>query len=200
MLLTLEKCDLEKPYCARCTRNGRACAGYERPRIFIHRSQKPSSPGQIIPSPNVHSTQRWTFYVPPLRDSPPLHRSPDSTVHEQRQFIACFINGFCPVLDTSLKECDRLHHYWVYTLPHIHGTVDLLDRSILTLSAAFLGRNSNDVRLRKRSMVMYGHAIRDLAKVMSAPDFYPSDMVLATIHCLGMSEVSRIDTPVSTAT
>jgi hypothetical protein len=199
MLLILEKCDLEKPYCARCTRNGRACGGYERPRIFVHRFQNPSSPGQTMPSPNAPSSHRWTFYVPPLSDSPPLHVSPDSTVHEQRQFISCFINDFCPVLDTSLKECERLHHYWIYVLPRIHGTIDLLDRSILTLSAAFLGRNSNDVQLRKRSMVMYGHAIRDLGKVMSAPDFYPSDMVLATIQCLGMSEVSRIDTPLSTA-
>ncbi|KAG5656904.1 hypothetical protein KAF25_011073 [Fusarium avenaceum] len=185
------KCDLEKPYCARCTRNNRVCGGYERPRIFVHQFQKPTSPAKTTSSPNVFSTtpHRWTFYVPPLSDSTPFRMSPDSTVHEQRQFISCFINEFCPVLDVSLKQCDRLHHYWVYVLPHIFGTVDLLDKSILTLSAAFLGRNSNDVHLRKRSMVMYGNAIRHLGKAMSTADFYPSDIVLATIQCLGMSEV-----------
>ncbi|KIL84598.1 hypothetical protein FAVG1_12124 [Fusarium avenaceum] len=185
------KCDLEKPYCARCTRNNRVCGGYERPRIFVHQFQQSTSPAKTTSSPNALSKtpHRWTYYVPTLCHSSPFHTSPDLTIHEQRQFISCFINDFCPVLDKSLKECDRLHHYWVYVLPDIFGTDDLLDKSILTLSAAFLGRNSHDVHLRKRSMVMYGNAIHHLGRAMSAADFYPSDIVLATIQCLGMSEI-----------
>ncbi|KAH7464072.1 hypothetical protein FOMA001_g17828 [Fusarium oxysporum f. sp. matthiolae] len=185
------KCGLEKPYCARCTRNGRACGGYERPRVFVHRFQKTDTQ-TALPSPAAvfRTSHRWRFYVPPPEDySIPIPKSPDLKVHEQRQFIARFINDFCPGLDRTLNEYERLHHYWVYVLPYIHGTVELLDRSILTLSAAFLGRMVGDARLRKRSMVMYGHAIRELCKVMSAPHFYPSDTVLAAIMCLGMSEI-----------
>ncbi|KAF5648564.1 C6 zinc finger domain protein [Fusarium sp. NRRL 52700] len=182
------KCDLEKPYCGRCTRSGRECGGYERPRIFVHRfrqgDSQSSSPAALSITP-----RRWTLYVPPHEKSSRLPKSPDPTVHEQRQLISRFINDFCPVLDTSLPECDRLHHYWVYILPHIHGTTDLLDQSILTLSAAFFGQVSGDVKLRQRSMVMYGHAVRDLGKAMSAADFYPDDLVLAAIQCLGMSEI-----------
>ncbi|KAF4343977.1 hypothetical protein FBEOM_2084 [Fusarium beomiforme] len=183
------KCDLERPQCARCTRNGRACGGYERPRIFVHRFQESGSqsPSTSVPSA---TSNRWTFYVPQLHDPYSLPKSPDSKIHEQKQLIARFITDFCPRLDTSLPENDRLHHYWVHVLPHIHGTVALLDQSILTLSAAFLGQNSGDAKLRKRSMVMYGNAIRDLAKVMSAASFYPNDMVLAAIQCLGMSELT----------
>ncbi|RFN49760.1 hypothetical protein FIE12Z_5983 [Fusarium flagelliforme] len=188
------KCGLEKPYCARCTKNGRVCGGYERPRIFVHRFQKSGTPTQTT-SPLLAvvsgTPHRWRSYVPPPEDdSLSILKSPDSKVHEQRQLIARFINDFCPGLDRALNECERLHHYWVYILPHIHGTVDLLDRSILTLSAAFLGRMVGDARLRKRSMVLYGHAISDLCKVMSAANFYPNDTVLAAIMCLGMSEAA----------
>ncbi|KAF4336540.1 C6 zinc finger domain protein [Fusarium beomiforme] len=188
----LYKCGLEKPYCARCTRNGRVCGGYERPRIFVHRFQKSGTPPQTTsPLRAVVSgtPHRWRFYVPPPEDKPaPMPNSPDLKIHEQRQLIARFINDFCPELDRTLNECERLHHYWVYFLPHIYGTVDLLDRSILTLSAAFLGRMAGDVRLQKRSMVMYGHTISDLCKAMSGANFYPNDTVLTAIMCLGMSE------------
>ncbi|KAL5611178.1 hypothetical protein FOBRF1_007295 [Fusarium oxysporum] len=189
----LYKCGLERPYCARCTRNGRECGGYERPRVFVHRFQKSGTPTHTTsPLPAVVSgtPHRWKFYVAPPEDKPtPIPKSPDLKIHEQRQLIARYINDFCPVLDRALNECERLHHYWVYVLPQIHGTVDLLDRSILTLSAAFLGRMMGDERLRNRSMVMYGHAIRDLCKVMSAANFYPNDTILAAIMCLGMSEI-----------
>lgn len=49
-------------------------------------------------------------------------------------------------------------------------------------------------------MVMYGNTIRLLGKAMSAADFYPSDIVLATIQCLGMSDVSHMNTHVSVVT
>lgn len=128
--------------------------------------------------------------MPPPEDDPvPIPKSPYLKIHEQRQLIARFIDDFCPKLDPTLNECERLHHYWVYVLPQIHGTVDLLDRAILTLSAAFLGRMLGDTCLQKRSMVMYGHAISDLSKVMSVASFCPNDAVLAAIMCLGMSEI-----------
>ncbi|CAI6074186.1 unnamed protein product [Clonostachys chloroleuca] len=145
------------------------------------------------PAADPGTSRRWTYYVAaPEDDSAPLLKSPDLRVHEQGQLIARFIENFCPELDRSLNECERRHHCWAYVLPYIHGTVDLLDRSILTLSAAFLGTVVGDERLRKRSMVMYGQAISDLTKVMSAANFYPTDTVLAAIMCLGMSEVSGI--------
>ncbi|KAH7200642.1 hypothetical protein BKA60DRAFT_625724 [Fusarium oxysporum] len=187
------KCGLEKPYCARCTRNGRVCGGYERPRIFVHRFQKPGTPTQTTsPSPAVLSgtPHRWKFYVaPPEDDSVPILKSPDLKIHEQRQLIARFVHDFCPSLDPTLNACERLHHYWVYVLPQIHGTVDLLDRAILTLSAAFLGKTAGDVRLQKLYLVMYGYAVNDLYKAMSVMNFCPNDAVLAAIMCLGMSEI-----------
>ncbi|KAI8402249.1 hypothetical protein FOFC_17555 [Fusarium oxysporum] len=186
------KCGLEKPYCARCTRNGRVCGGYELPRIFVHRFQKSGTPIQTTsPSPAVVSgtPHRWRFYVPPPEDNPvPIPKSPDLKIHEQRQLIAWFINDFCPTLDPPLNECERLHHYWVYVLPHIHGTADLLDRAILALSAAFLGKTTGDVHLQKLCLVMYGYAVNDLSKAMSVVNFCPNDAVLAAIMCLGMSE------------
>jgi hypothetical protein len=190
------KCGLEKPYCARCTRNGRACGGYERPRIFVHRLQKSGTPTQTTsPSPSPaavsRTPHRWRFYVPPPEDNPvPIPKSPDLKIHEQRQLIARFINDFCPSLDPPLNACERVHHYWVYVLPHIHGTADLLDRAILALSAAFLGKTTGDVHLQKLCLVMYGYAVNDLSKAMSVVKFCPNDAVLAAIMCLGMSEVS----------
>ncbi|KAH7137724.1 hypothetical protein EDB81DRAFT_858264 [Dactylonectria macrodidyma] len=144
------------------------------------------------PSPAAVSGRphRWSIYVPPPGDDPvPIPKSPDLKIHEQRQLIARFIDDFCPKLDPTLNACERLHHYWVYVLPQIHSTVDLLDRAMLTLSAAFLGRMVGDERLRKLSMVMYGHAISDLSRVMSVANFCPNDAVLAAIMCLGMSEI-----------
>jgi hypothetical protein len=193
----LSKCGLEKPYCARCTRNGRACGGYERPRIFVHRLQKAGTLTQTTsPAAVSGRPHRWSFYVPPPEDDlVPIPNSPDLKIHDQRQLIAWFIDQFCPKLDPSLNACERLHHYWVYILPHIHGTVDLLDRAILTLSAAFLGETAGDVRLQKLSMVMYGYAVNALSKAMSVANFCPNDAVLAAIMCLGMSEVSDICVP-----
>ncbi|KAK2666318.1 Zn(2)-C6 fungal-type DNA-binding domain [Fusarium oxysporum f. sp. vasinfectum] len=187
------KCGLEKPYCARCTRNGRECGGYERPRIFVHRFQKSGTPTHTTsPLPAVVSgtPHRWKFYVaPPEDDSVPILKSPDLKIHEQRQLIARFVNDFCPSLDSTLNACERLHHYWVYVLPQIHGTVDLLDRAILTLSAAFLGKTAGDVPLQKLCLVMYGYAVNDLYKAISVVNFCPNDAVLAAIMCLGMSEI-----------
>ncbi|EXL67563.1 hypothetical protein FOPG_16333 [Fusarium oxysporum f. sp. conglutinans race 2 54008] len=60
---------------------------------------------------------------------------------------------------------------------------------MLTLCAAFLGRMSKDDRLLKRAMVLYGRALKDLSGLMAVANLCPNDFMLATIMCLGMSEV-----------
>jgi hypothetical protein len=95
-------------------------------------------------------------------------------------------------MDPTLRPCERIHHYWVYCLPSIHGRAHVLDKAIMTLCTSFLGRIMNDERLQQQATTMYGEALRGLSTTITAPNFYASDYVLAAVMCLGMAEVSKL--------
>lgn len=121
-----------------------------------------------------------------------MSKSPDLHPAEQQQLISRFIQGFCPPMDPTLRPSERIHHYWVYCLPSIHGRSHVLDTAIMTLCASFLGRIMNDEVLQQRAIGACGEALRSLSTIIAAPNFSASDNVLAAVMCLGMAEVSTI--------
>ena len=141
--------------------------------------------------------KRWTVFVDP-RHHAPLHGQVDSIpacpspkVHEREQLLARFIYSFCPSDVAALKQSERLHHYWVQVLPGLGGSSDILDAAISSLSTAYLGQMEGDVALQKQAISLYGRALHELSKVTTAPGFRADDHTLASIMCLGMSEVRR---------
>jgi hypothetical protein len=144
---------------------------------------------------------KWAVYCAPIPGSDTvtlstaltataLPKSPDPHQPQQHQLIAQLIQAFCPPMDPTLRPCERIHHYWVYCLPSIHGRGSaVLDKAIMTLCAGFLGRVMSDERLQQRAMTMYGEALRGLSTVMATPNFVASDCLLAAVMCLGMAEV-----------
>jgi hypothetical protein len=117
--------------------------------------------------------------------------SPSPKVHERQQLLARFIYSFCPNDVAPLRQSERLHHYWVQVLPGLSGSSDILDAAISSLTTAYLGQMGGDVGLQKQAMSLYGHALHKLSKVTAAPGFCADDHTLASIMCLGMSEVRR---------
>jgi hypothetical protein len=55
-----------------------------------------------------------------------------------------------------------------------------------TLAAAYLGQMRGDRQLQIQSLLLYEAAVKTLSRAMTAP---ADDYTLASIMCLGMSEV-----------
>jgi hypothetical protein len=68
----------------------------------------------------------------------------------------------------------------------------MADAAIWSLVTAYLGQMEGDVSLQKQTISMYGNALHKLSKITSAPGFHADDNTLASIMCLGMSEVRRV--------
>ena len=67
----------------------------------------------------------------------------------------------------------------------------MADAAIWSLITAYLGQIEGDVSLQKQTTSLYGNALYELSKITSAPGFHVDDNTLASIMCLGMSEVRR---------
>jgi hypothetical protein len=116
---------------------------------------------------------------------------PSPKVHERQQLVARFIYSFCPNDPPPRRQSERLHHYWVHVLPSLGGNSSTLDTAILSLTTAYLGQMESDVALQKHAASLYGNALHELSRVTSVPGFCADDHTLASIMCLGMSEVRR---------
>src|SRR4051812_43659848 len=46
------QCDLSRPECSNCTRDGHVCRGYERPRVFVNHAASTAATATAAANPN----------------------------------------------------------------------------------------------------------------------------------------------------
>ena len=142
-------------------------------------------------------TWRWKLYIHP--ESRPasdtrILASPCPKVNERDQLLVHFIDSFCPSGIEKLAQTERSHHYWVHFLPGLHGRSSILDIAMSTLAAAYLGQRKGDYQLQRHGMLLYEKALKQLSQITAVANFRANDYTLASIMCLGMSEVRCGDT------
>lgn len=186
------QCDAKLPYCDRCLKHGHHCRGYGRQRVFINHTIITGA--QNIPSHMMVARSRGIYVNPTLGGSQMtqdtrIFATPNPRPSQRGQLLAQFINSFCPLCLQTPDEAARSHHYWVQRLPGLQGTRAVLDTAISTLAAAYLGQMRGDRQLQMQSLYLYEGSVKTLSRTMTAPAFIADDYTLASIMCLGMSEV-----------
>ncbi|KAL6232394.1 hypothetical protein BDW75DRAFT_243033 [Aspergillus navahoensis] len=205
------KCDLSRPECSNCTRNGHICRGYERPRVFVNYAASTAGNGNgrasasasasanpkptqeaLAPKPTSTGAKRWRVYVVPNACKVTQHTdtrivaTPDSRPSERSQFLSRFLDSFCPDGYEALAPSERSAHFWIHELFILHGQSALLDTAFSTLATTYIGESNGDSQLQHHAAVLYDRSLRDLAQVnVGAADNH----VLAAVMCMGFTEV-----------
>ncbi|KAE8411653.1 hypothetical protein BDV36DRAFT_305526 [Aspergillus pseudocaelatus] len=170
------KCDELKPECLRCLKNGHICTGYERSRVFIHKS----------PNEMEDGAQKLTRRPKALLDGPRTHQvdqvGPEiqlnTNVEVRSQLFQSFIDSYLP---QSKYICDRTGKNILQTLPDLSGSSLLLDKAVVALSTAFLAKQNQDRNLLQNSTQIYGNAIQMLNGKISSGRTFGKDVWYTTI-------------------
>ncbi|RAL00421.1 Zn(II)2Cys6 transcription factor domain-containing protein [Aspergillus ibericus CBS 121593] len=145
------KCDEAKPECNRCTKNGHVCTGYERKRVFIHKSPEAIEEGDLKlvrrpkAAPGKIADRQLTRVEPEL---PRLNLN----AAVRSQLLTSFIETFLP---TSRNLQGGTGPNILESLPGLCGNSPLLDRAVMSLSSAFLAKQHKDDRLLWYSTKLY---------------------------------------------
>ncbi|KNG87940.1 hypothetical protein ANOM_004345 [Aspergillus nomiae NRRL 13137] len=171
------KCDEAKPECFRCVKNGHFCAGYGRPRVFIHKSSNAMKDGAqkftrrpkaLLDGPRTHQVDQAGPGIPQL----------NTNVEVRSQLFQSFIDRYLP---QSQYICDRTGKNILQTLPDLSGSSLLLDKAVVALSTAFLAKQNQDRHLLQSSTEIYGDAIRMLHGKISSGRTLGNDILYTTI-------------------
>ncbi|KAK6832764.1 hypothetical protein RU639_004384 [Aspergillus parasiticus] len=171
------KCDEAKPECLRCVKNGHVCTGYERSRVFIHKSSNAMEddalkftrrPKALLSDPRTYQVDQVGPGVPQL----------NTDVEVRSQLFQSFIDGYLP---QSQYICDRTGKNILQTLPDLSRSSLLLDKAVVALSTAFLAKQNQDRHLLQNSTKIYGNAIQMLNGKISSGRALGKDVLYTTI-------------------
>lgn len=171
------QCDEARPECVRCVKNGHICTGYERQRVFIHKSASTVKDSQkVIQRPKEKEIAQRSagtlVAINPVQQVPRFNARPEV----RSQLLASFINSFLPPAQ-FLKTNKILYE----TLPDLVGGSPLLDKTVISLSSAFVAKNNCDDRLLQYSTKLYGQAMELLhGKIMKGKGL-GKDLLYTTI-------------------
>ncbi|GES61341.1 hypothetical protein TCE0_038f12525 [Aspergillus terreus] len=201
-----EDCDLARPECSNCTRNGHVCRGYKRPRVFVNYAASVAA----AVFANAEATQdmlalgltrpkakRWRVYVgPDLRQTIQpddtdncIVASPDSRPSERSQFLSRFLDLFCPDGYEAIAQSEQSAYFWIHELFRSHGQSAALDTAFSTLATTYIGESKRDSQLQRYAAVLHDRSLRDLAQSMGQGGGPADNNVLAAIMCMAFTEV-----------
>ncbi|KAJ5378346.1 uncharacterized protein N7496_005755 [Penicillium cataractarum] len=115
--------------------------------------------------------------------------SPDPRPSECIQFLARFLDSFCPGGYEFLAPSERSAHFWVRELFTVHGQSALLDTAFSTLATTFVSQSSRNLQLQRQAAMLYDRSLRELGQTMSRNEAAADNRVLASIMCLAFAEV-----------
>ncbi|KAE8144542.1 hypothetical protein BDV25DRAFT_166608 [Aspergillus avenaceus] len=171
------KCDETKPECLRCVKNGHVCTGYERTRVFIHKSSNAlkEDSENLSRRPKTLRGRPKTLQVG--RVEPEIPRL-NTNVEIRSQLLQSFIDWFLPA---PQYICDKTGKNILQTLPDLSGSSLLLDKAVVALSSAFLAKQNQDKHLLQYSSRLYGNAIQTLHGKISTGGSLGKDILYTTI-------------------
>ncbi|KAL2802697.1 hypothetical protein BJX63DRAFT_101081 [Aspergillus granulosus] len=160
------KCDETKPECMRCTNHGHKCTGYDRKRVFIHRHTKTAVENQTLAS-NSALVNRLQLDIPRQNVNPEL----------RAQLLTNFIETYIP--HPYLR--DRTGPSLLQTLPGLTGRSAVLDKAVISISAAFLAKQNQDEWLLQYSSKLYGSILKILHGKITSGNKLSVDILYTTI-------------------
>ncbi|EYE94473.1 Zn(II)2Cys6 transcription factor [Aspergillus ruber CBS 135680] len=172
------KCDETKPECLRCVKNGHICTGYERQRVFIHKSASAVNNSQKAQRPkrkDAAKSNRPAGAIIAVNLAEQVPRF-NARLEVRSQLLASFINNFLPPAQL-LKTNKNLYE----TLPDLIGGSPLLDKAVISLSSAFVAKNNRDDRLLQYSTKLYSQAMELLHRKIRMGKGLGKDLLYTTI-------------------
>ncbi|KAI9931740.1 hypothetical protein MW887_010319 [Aspergillus wentii] len=165
------KCDEAKPECMKCVKNGHVCTGYERNRVFIHKTSGNDTQKLVCRSKPATGSSKKPQPIEVASEIPHLNANPQV----RSQLAASFIDSYLPpgqyITGKNLFE----------TLPDLAGRSQLLDKAIISLSTAFVATQQRDDRLLQSSTRLYGNAMETLhGRIMSGNNL-SKDILYTTV-------------------
>lgn len=172
------QCDETKPECLRCVKNGHICTGYERQRVFIHKSASAVNNSQKAQRPkrkDAAKSNRPAGAIIAVNLAEQVPRF-NARLEVRSQLLAAFINNFLPPAQL-LKTNKNLYE----TLPDLIGGSPLLDKAVISLSSAFVAKNNRDDRLLQYSTKLYSQAMELLHRKIRMGKGLGKDLLYTTI-------------------
>ncbi|OKL57640.1 hypothetical protein UA08_06981 [Talaromyces atroroseus] len=154
------KCDLGKPECARCTKKGTPCPGYEKNRNFLHHMvvSRCASNGETRKRP----VRQLVGYLKPLA----LPTGFNMNAEVRTQLFSTFMDTFFAPDTSSLSGDDDTWYLLMTRFPALASESDLLDRAVIALVSLFLGKKTGDVRLGRHGTEIYSSALNVMARML----------------------------------
>ena len=159
------QCDERKPQCAKCTRRGEPCPGYEGPRFIPYRSGE--APGFTAPMRNRRAVA-----------DPNQAIAPGPVVREQ--ITSTFFHSHFPI-----------HHGWRTLNPDVFPSLfaeiaslprktSMLQKAIAAISCVFLGKMNVDHRMLRHGSQLYNNAVGHMSHALSR-QFYTDELLYTAI-------------------
>jgi hypothetical protein len=203
-LTFLEQCDLSRPACSRCRRQGLRCVYLvpQQGQVFINRSvANPfvravdivSNTDRTKPSKNSEVTPSLTRHHESLKYSVP--KSPDPESMHRMQLLSKFIEIYHPKVAQGPTRTGQTPASWVHVLPDITLTNSAYNKSLAALCLEQLGIWNHDLVLGNEGSQLYGSALGELRKTIGAiggRKLGTPEATLASIVILTTYEVSIV--------
>lgn len=107
-----------------------------------------------------------------------LTTSFDMSAEARTQLFSNFLSMFFPVDLRQLgKFCSCF--YLMARFPSLAGESDLLDQSVMSIAAAFIGKINNDEKLKRQGIELYNSAISLMARRISSGNAPTLDLLYA---------------------
>ena len=202
-------CGLERPECAQCIKSKRICGGYQRNRIFINHTGTTGEDREASFALNVVKTPVVAVPITVLGDgggqmSLPKRKSslrPNTALH------GSIFQGICPLalfrqqligafLSYHMLEQQRgvtVKETWFTLLSRLPLPTMALQRSMLAMCAARVGRIHNDEVLIQEGLRLYTEGLRELQKALYDPNLMYSNQTLGA--CMALATYELMECP-----
>ncbi|PYH96342.1 hypothetical protein BO71DRAFT_321053 [Aspergillus ellipticus CBS 707.79] len=171
------KCDEAKPECNRCIKNGHVCTGYERKRVFIHKSSGVIEEGDQKLVRRPKSTPEGISDRQIIRVEPEVPRW-NINAEVRSLLLTSFIESYLP---PSEYLQDATGKNLLETFPQLSGRSPLLDRAITSLSSAFLAKQNKDDRLLQYSSRLYNNSMEIMHRMIRSGKSLGQDVLYTTV-------------------
>ncbi|KAL3463393.1 hypothetical protein BJX64DRAFT_120231 [Aspergillus heterothallicus] len=163
------KCDETKPECLRCTNHGHKCTGYNRKKVSIHgHTELTASNQKFALDSKLALANRLKSDISRQNVNPEL----------RAQLLTNFIESYTPQQHYLRDSTGRS---LLQTLPGLTGRSAILDKAVVSVSAAFLAKQSQDEWMLHYSSKLYGNILKVLHGRITSGTKLGEDVLYTTI-------------------
>ncbi|KAF2102534.1 hypothetical protein NA57DRAFT_52102 [Rhizodiscina lignyota] len=181
-------CDLRRPSCARCVRDGFQCEGYDRPTIFVSHQPDTNSTRLVTVRPRAGE---WRLAPQDTRTPSPAKQQGLARGALQEAAISEFFNYFFPRDDFLPRAgVSNLGSYsWMNASLNLSPNSLALRQALCALGLASTASQTGDKKLIRQGAEYYGAALARLNYTLQNPQAAANDeSVLPTSMLLAVYE------------